>query len=282
MPDVSLVNLKSLSKVGLRFLDVIYKVYGVPRRIQNETKARMTSLRRINESELPEEQKQQLAFWHYVKADEQKNMVSTVEKAIPQLTEDAKPEDVEPDWYRHFFNRQCSVSDLQMQEIWARILAGEASQPGSFSKRTLSILSDFDKSEAEVFAKLCGFCWKIDIDSELVPLIVEGVNENPIYSRHDITFSALTHFQTIGLLQFGYLSPWRYRSNDFRSITYFGRKLELLDVGKELQFGYGHFSVCGRELSAICDREPVDGLWEYVTQNYKEVFGPSVRSISFT
>ena len=275
---MSLINLKSLSKVGLRLLDVIYNVYGVPRRIQNETKARIASLRRINESDLPDEQKQQLAFRHYVKADEQKNMVSVVERAIPQLTENAKPEDVEPDWYRHFFSRQCHVSDSQMQEIWARILAGEANHPGSFSRRTLSILSDLDKAEAEIFAELCRFAW--DVNGTLTPLVMKDVNNRPMYTRHSITFQSITHFQTIGLLQFDHLSPFVF-SSDCSPIYYFGRKLELVDVRSEFWFGHGYFSVFGKELSAICDREPIDGLWEYVTQNYKEVFGPNVAAVSY-
>ena len=278
MPDVSLVNLKSLSEVGLRLVKMIYDVYGAPLRIQNETKARITSLRRINESDLPDEQKQQIRFWLYVKADEQRNTVSVVEKTIPQLTDDAKPEDVEADWYRHFFNRQCSVSDSQMQEIWARILAGEVNQPGSFSRRTLSILSDLDKSEAEVFAKLCGFCWKVGgIET---PLIVKRFHKNPIYSCHEITFSTLSHLQTIGLLQFDYQSPFLFPS-DWSPIHYFGRQLELLDVTNEFRFSHAYFSVCGRELSGICDREPIDGLWEYVTHNHKEVFGSTVAAVSF-
>ena len=278
MPDLSLFNLKSLSKVALRFLDVIYNVYGVPRRIQNETKARIASVRGINESDLSDEQKQQLTFWHYVKADEQRNMVSVVERAIPQLTGNAKPEDVEPDWYRNFFSKQCHVSDSEMQEIWARILAGEANQPGSFSKRTLSILSDLDKEEAEVFAKLCCFAW--ELGGRLTPLIVKGVHNNPIYSRHSISFPALSHFQTIGLLQFSPLTPFTF-SSDYSSIYYFGRKLELLDARNGFRFGHGDFSVCGRELCAICDRKPIDGLWEYVTKNYKEVFGSKVAGVSF-
>ena len=204
--------------------------------MKSETKARISSLRLINESDLPEEQKQQLRFWHYVKADEQRNMVAAVEKAVPQLTEDAKPEDVEPDWYRHFFNRQCSVSDSQMQEIWARILAGEANQPGSFSRRTLSVLSDLDKIEAEIFAKLCGFCWMVG--GTLTPLILKRASRSPIYSRHQITFPLLSHFQTIGLLNFNHLSPFMFPS-DASQIFYFGRKLELLDVKNEFQFGHG-------------------------------------------
>ena len=275
---MSLINFKSLSEVALRFFDAVYQVYGVPRRITNETKARIASFHLINESDLPDEQKRQLSFGHYVNADGQQNMMSVIERAIPRLAESAKPEDVEPDWYRNFFSKQCHVSDSQMQEIWARVLAGEANQPGSFSKRTLSILSDLEKEEAEVFAELCRFAW--ELGGRFTPMIVKGFHNNPIYSRHSISFPAVSHFQTIGLVQFSHLSPLIY-SSDYSSIGYFGRKLELLDARNGFRFGHGEFSVCGRELCAICDREPIDGLWEYVTENYKDVFGPNVAGVRF-
>ena len=259
---------------------MIYKVYGGSRRIQSESNARIKALERIGRSDLPEEQKQQLRLWHYVKDDEQRNMASTIEKAIRRLNDDAKPEDVEPDWYRHFFNRQCIVSDSEMQEIWARILAGEANRPGSFSRRTLSIVSDIDKSEAETFAKLCGFCW--EVYGVLVPLIVRDAYKERMYFERGLWFSAINHFQTIGLLQFERLSPWRRLSmSNTESIYYFGRELKLLDVKGEFQLGYGNFTECGRELAGICEREPVEELWEYVTQNYKEVFGSKVGSVGF-
>lgn len=158
-------------------------------------------------------------------------------------------------------------------------MAGEANQPGSFSRRTLSILSDLSKEEAELFAKLCGFCW--EVDGRLSPLIAKNVNDKPIYPRHDITFTSLSHFQTIGLIQYTHLSPFMF-SADCSPVYYFGRKLELVDVKNHFWFGHGYFSVCGRELASICDREPIDGLWEYVTQNYKEVFGPNVYAVSFS
>ncbi|MCH7573175.1 MAG: DUF2806 domain-containing protein, partial [Planctomycetes bacterium] len=47
-------------------------------------------------------------------------------------------------------------------------LAGEANNPGTFSKRTIGFLGDLEKSEANLFTRLCGFVWTI---STLAPMI---------------------------------------------------------------------------------------------------------------
>ena len=41
-----------------------------------------------------------------------------------------------------------------MEEIWARILAGECRAPGSFAFKTLSVLRDVSSDTAEAFIKL--------------------------------------------------------------------------------------------------------------------------------
>lgn len=49
-----------------------------------------------------------------------------------------------------------NVSDEEMQSYWARIIKGEYDSPGTFSKHTLTILSDMTRKDAEAFNKLCG------------------------------------------------------------------------------------------------------------------------------
>jgi hypothetical protein len=51
------------------------------------------------------------------------------EKALPQLDEGADPNAMEDDWVTNFFDKSRIVSDDVMQELWARVLAGEANRP---------------------------------------------------------------------------------------------------------------------------------------------------------
>lgn len=113
----------------------------------------------------------------------QQSMEDITAKALPQLNDDAKPDAMEDDWIANFLAKSRIVSDNEMQEMWARVLAGEANAPGTYSKRTVNFLSDLDKVEAEVFTKLCGFSWTIE--KNVVPLVFD--EEAEIYSSHGIT-----------------------------------------------------------------------------------------------
>ena len=55
------------------------------------------------------------------------------------------------------------ISDEEMQNIKSQVLSGEANSPGSFSKRTVNLLSDLDKKDAELFQTLCRFVWLIGL-----------------------------------------------------------------------------------------------------------------------
>ena len=47
------------------------------------------------------------------------------------------------------------VSDENIQMLWGNILAGELDEPGHTPKNIVRILSELDKSQAEIFSNLC-------------------------------------------------------------------------------------------------------------------------------
>lgn len=59
-----------------------------------------------------------------------------------------------PDWTVRYFESAKFVSDEQMQLFWGKLLAEEVMQPGSFSLRTLNILSHMSSAEARLFSSL--------------------------------------------------------------------------------------------------------------------------------
>ena len=92
----------------------------------------------------------------------QLNMENIVRRALPRLTDDAEPEKMEDDWITNFFEKSRIVSDEEMQELWSRVLAGEANNSGSFSRKTINILHDMDGQAADLLRAVCGFSWNID------------------------------------------------------------------------------------------------------------------------
>jgi Protein of unknown function (DUF2806) len=82
---------------------------------------------------------------------------SLAEAAIELKRETSFPEArPEKDWVARYIESASQVTDQSMQEFWGRLLAGEIMKPGTFSLRTLHVvsnLSQFDAKLFEAFAK---------------------------------------------------------------------------------------------------------------------------------
>ena len=99
---------------------------------------------------------------NYVLAKETRkinNTKSVIEKATSHFVEGEKVSDepVNTDWTNRFFSIVENISDETLQDIWGRILAGEVKYPNSFSLRTLDLLRNITKEEAELFVKASKF-----------------------------------------------------------------------------------------------------------------------------
>ena len=76
-----------------------------------------------------------------------------------------------PEFRRRWISEASNVSDETLQDLWARLLAGELESPGSVSNDTMSIARDMTKERAEEFQKLCSAAL---CDFGGSPLIVVG------------------------------------------------------------------------------------------------------------
>jgi hypothetical protein len=92
----------------------------------------------------------------YKEQREQQNVEAVCANAADHLkNENAVPEGrPEPEWVTRFFEISSGITSEELQYLWGRILAGEIKQPGSFSLRTLDVLKNLSKKEAENFVRL--------------------------------------------------------------------------------------------------------------------------------
>lgn len=90
----------------------------------------------------------------YQEVNRQINLDHVVEKSTQYLNDVVSETPVDEDWRTKFFNKAQDITSEEMQDIWARILANEVSKPGTISLRTLDIISNLSKKEAEIFQSL--------------------------------------------------------------------------------------------------------------------------------
>ena len=280
----SLVNLGDLAKPIDTLINKISDATGVlyePRRIRRkaeaESDAAITSAKAEaavdtikTESEIEIADLRQRAAQRRIKEDmrDQKNMEDIITKAIPHLNKEAKPDAMEDDWLTNFFDKCRIVSDSEVQSLWARVLAGEANAPSTYSKRTVNLLSDLDKSDAELFTKLCGFGWMIE--NLFTILVFDETAE--IYNRHRIDFDTLSHLNSIGLIQVEHAARFTRTSLPRRfDAHYYGKPLplEIFSVDNNvLKIGKTLLTKIGQELAPISGSKLVDGFYEYVKNQW--------------
>lgn len=126
----------------------------------------------------------------------QSNIHSVVTKAAEVLSDkQVQDHEVDDDWSARFFADVQDVSSAQMQEIWAKILAGEVETPGRTSLRTLSILKNMTQRDAMLFGGISRFTLdNFVLDSK--DITHETI---PGFPTHD----TLITFQSYGLITIG-------------------------------------------------------------------------------
>jgi hypothetical protein len=271
--DKSLISLSGLSKVGELLIERISTgIGGLARPWQTKRLARAEAeaakIQLLAEIERDELKRRALTRFVAEEMNKQSNMESITSKALPDLSPDAKPQGMENDWIAHFFDRCKLISDEQMQSLWARVLAGEANNPGTYSKRTVNFLATLDKSDAEQFTRLQSFCWVLD--GEPVALINDF--NDPMYLEYGVSFGVLTHLDSIGLIVFDSLAGFVRKTKEpitFKA-SYF-EHVHLIQVPSQecnLEVGHVLMTQVGRQLASVCESRPVEEFYERTTKNW--------------
>jgi Protein of unknown function (DUF2806) len=127
----------------------------------------------------------------------QQNIDAITQIAQEQLPDAVSDIPVDADWAGRFFREAQDVSNLQMRLLWGKLLSGEVVNPGSFSHRTLAVVSNLGQSEADKFEALCSMAVKIMGKG---PLVIVGVGGASIGKQPDLLFEDFVELQAAGLI----------------------------------------------------------------------------------
>lgn len=89
------------------------------------------------------------------KLRKQENIEAITVRAIQYCSNSQTGKKADQDWFSSFINLAEDISNKTMQDLWAKILAGEISHPGSFSLKTLQAFRTMSITDAKLFAKAC-------------------------------------------------------------------------------------------------------------------------------
>ncbi len=131
----SLINLGDLSKPATVLVEkvcnavgIIYEPVHIKRKARAEADAdKIKALARLELSEIEHRAVERLV---HQEARKQENIEQITAQAAAALPENANVQNLDEDWVAHFFKQCDTVSDKEMQSLWARLLSGEATAPG--------------------------------------------------------------------------------------------------------------------------------------------------------
>lgn len=134
----------------------------------------------------------------FQEAKKQLNIESVTAYAADQLKGEGPVTDepLDEDWQTRFFNIAKDISSDEMQALWGRILAGEIKQPKSYSLRTLELLKNINKSEAECFLKF----GKLAITSGNTSFVINFKGVNLLEEKYQLTFKERLLLEELGLV----------------------------------------------------------------------------------
>ena len=170
-----------------------------------------------------------------------------------------------PEFRRRWISEASNVSDETLQDLWARLLAGELESPGSVSNDTMSIARDLTKERAEEFQILCS---SAIYDPDGPPIIVVGCGNpgtnslKPFGLSYDVLMR-LAHHRLIVNDMTSYID-FAVESSRLMFAQYQSSRWLMRWSGDNKQVSIKGilFTPAGRELFAVVEKIPVPAYTE--------------------
>lgn len=135
-----------------------------------------------------------MTYTEYYKAN---NFLTVAKKADGYYKEHPRLEEkgtYDFDWFMRFFEAVGNVSDETMQNLWAKILAGEIAQPSTFSLKTVDVMRNLSKRDAELFIKVCSHSFISSATNYFLP------NEDEFIEYVGIQYADIMKLSELGLI----------------------------------------------------------------------------------
>ena len=185
---------------------------------------------------------------------------------------------IDDDWLNAFETEARQKSTEQMQAFFGKMLAGEIKKPGSFSTRTVRILSNLDQNIAIHFARICSMSISQFRDTRVPSL--NGNTEGNALKDYGLDFDALNLLNEHGLIISDYNSWREYRpciavpTEGHQAIciplNFQGKSWILLPkskniMGRTFKVNGVALTLSGRELFKIVEVELMDNYAQALT-----------------
>lgn len=214
----------------------------------------------------------------------QKNIETIMEKTITFCASQSINKRTDLDWFNRYITLAENVSNKTMQDLWAKILAGELSRPGSYSLKALKVFRDMSIVDAKLLAKACSLAVKDQSKKNI--RIISGTYQQPglfnFFNKDRQQYINLSHF---GLNYADILSladnHLLYKQESESSMEAIGENINLNYNGLPIKLSskkanttlqFYKFTSIGAELAHLINDKPNDEFFTVLTQQLRHHF----------
>lgn len=201
------------------------------------------------------------------------NLIDTATKSAKYIDPDKVNEiEMDNDFFWNTIEHAKTISNEEMQELVAKIIAGEYNEPGTYSMSTLHTLKTLGKQELELFEKMCSLC--INLNQIPAHIFSLPADIKPLMNSLNLDFGSLQTLQCLGLIlpnSMTQILPNPEKKN-YR-VDYFDKLIRFTPI-HETNFDislpeFYQLSNTGKQISQHLKPECREGLYEWLKTNYK-------------
>lgn len=175
------------------------------------------------------------------------------------------------DFFWNTVGHAATISDETVQELLAKILAGEYNQPGTYSMSTLQILKMLGRQELELFESMCSLC----VNSDSIPVSVFSIKAKKLLNLLKLSFASFQMLQSLGLFLSNASTTMIEKDPEKKvfEVNYLGEVIQLEPIQEancfmELPSSYG-LSNAGKQILKHLNPKFSQAYYSWLKENYK-------------
>lgn len=217
----------------------------------------------------------------------QQNLEAIIKCSVQYCSDQQVVDRADQDWFCRFIELCNNISNKTMQDLWAKILAGEMTSPGSFSFKSLKTFHTMSIIEAKLFAKACAL--SIRDHSKHNIRVISGGYQTP----NLLNFFKKDRKITINLGQFGlsYAELLTLADNQLifiqetetttlakgerLQLNFHGNNIQLTAQKNQAVLCFYKFTPIGAELAQLITDNPDQGYFNVIKAKLAPLFAIS-------
>ncbi|WP_306522229.1 TIGR03899 family protein [Rheinheimera sp.] len=214
---------------------------------------------------------------------QQLNLEKVMTLALDYCTEILTAQDVDPDWFQAYCELVLDISSQSMQKLWAKILAGEISNPGSFSLKTLHLLKQMGYKDAIALQLAASLSCRIK-SQEPAHIYFGYVQQGSLWrwlagknrgllnlSQFGLTYPQILNLIDLGLLHQSEIESGELGKNQQLQWYYHQQLLQGRTRHQGVVLQYYKFTSVGAELLPLLSSQPNQQYWQALQQMLADV-----------